>query len=163
MLNHEEQEIEFASQGGKQLGRRTSLALGHSYSSLGRSQRLMERKEMKRQKLREAMVERIKSGKGLNAAAGQLAGGDGIEKLFNIMDIDRSGSISFKEFKKTIDKLGFSLMHQDGKDLMEQIDTDGSGDISLSELRQFLEGDHREMKKQADINRENARQCSVFP
>jgi Ca2+-binding EF-hand superfamily protein len=62
-----------------------------------------------------------------------------IDDAFDQMDTDDSGRIDFKEFTKWCDSRGLSVLYKGQQgDLMLELDMDGDGEISRSELKSFL-------------------------
>ena len=69
----------------------------------------------------------------------ELIGG-GLSALFARLDPKRTGEITYAQFTSACDQNGWSVMHQDAKGLMKQIDTNKNGKISYQELKKFVVG-----------------------
>ncbi|KAE8712312.1 Calcium-dependent protein kinase 14 [Hibiscus syriacus] len=59
---------------------------------------------------------------------------DLIIEMFNAMDTDANGHLSFEELRDGLQKIGHSVGEHDGKMLMEAADIDGSGSLSCEEF-----------------------------
>ena len=60
---------------------------------------------------------------------------EGCRCIFQLLDVDGSGTISTTEVQKLLHMLGFAAGSQDVVRLVKQIDSDGSGEI---DFREFL-------------------------
>ncbi|XWS24820.1 hypothetical protein CRYUN_Cryun27aG0017700 [Craigia yunnanensis] len=58
----------------------------------------------------------------------------GLKELFNMIDTDNSGTITFQELKDSLKKVGSELMESEIKSLMEAADIDNSGTINCGEF-----------------------------
>lgn len=58
----------------------------------------------------------------------------GLKQMFNNMDTDRSGTITYEELKTGLSKLGSKLSEEEIKALMEAADVDNSGTIDYIEF-----------------------------
>ncbi|KOM49053.1 hypothetical protein LR48_Vigan07g275700 [Vigna angularis] len=58
----------------------------------------------------------------------------GLKQMFNNMDTDRSGTITYEELKSGLTKLGSKLSEYEIKQLMEAADVDNSGTIDYQEF-----------------------------
>ncbi|KAG4964132.1 hypothetical protein AAZX31_14G206600 [Glycine max] len=58
----------------------------------------------------------------------------GLKQMFNNMDTDRSGTITFEELKSGLTKLGSKLSESEIKQLMDAADVDKSGTIDYQEF-----------------------------
>jgi hypothetical protein len=113
------------------LGRKTSYAFGGMGSPIKLKAFEIngnKRAQMNRENARKVMSEKLLS-------MGRL------QDIIDEIDDDGNGDVSFVEFASWLDKQGLSMMHQDSKDLMAQIDTNGDGILQLDELEAFLKAD----------------------
>lgn len=60
-----------------------------------------------------------------------------IQKLYNELDEDGDGLVSYKEFSRGMGRLGLGFLVEDGKHLFSQIDVDNSGSLDFKETKQF--------------------------
>ena len=58
----------------------------------------------------------------------------GLKNMFETIDKDRSGSITFNELKDGLKKQGSSATEQQLKDMMADVDADGNGTLNLDEF-----------------------------
>lgn len=58
----------------------------------------------------------------------------GLRQMFNNMDTDRSGTITYEELKTGLSRLGSKLSEQEVRELMEAADVDRSGTIDYIEF-----------------------------
>ncbi|XP_057417366.1 calcium-dependent protein kinase SK5 [Lotus japonicus] len=58
----------------------------------------------------------------------------GLKELFNMIDTDNSGTITFDELKDGLKRVGSELMESEIKDLMDAADIDNSGTIDYGEF-----------------------------
>jgi hypothetical protein len=93
---------------------------GRSYTN-----KVSRRRDVNRQKLRNLFVD--------NSA---MLGG--IDKLFDFIDEDGDGSITMREFKKGITKIGFGVVLEDLEDLYDNMDQNKDNSINKQELEGFL-------------------------
>jgi Ca2+-binding EF-hand superfamily protein len=70
--------------------------------------------------------------------ANRASSGGGVQDLFNLIDTDGNGSISLKEFKVGLAKMGLTYLLEDSDDLFNTLDRDGNQKIDLQELNFFL-------------------------
>ncbi|XVE84594.1 hypothetical protein DITRI_Ditri17bG0025200 [Diplodiscus trichospermus] len=59
---------------------------------------------------------------------------DAIIQMFNMMDTDENGNLSFEELRDGLQKIGHSVADPDVKMLMDAADVDGSGTLSSEEF-----------------------------
>jgi Ca2+-binding EF-hand superfamily protein len=105
--------------------RRTSYALGYDLQYHSSFTAIRSRQRDNRNALR-------------NLLAVRLSHGGNLRKIFAELDADGSGGVDASEFRSWLDKQGLSLLHQDGKALLESMDTSGDGMLSYSELEAFV-------------------------
>lgn len=117
--------------------RRTSFALGHDV----KRESFYAEREFRRVEKREQVRKTLSS---------RLAQEGGVSKLFAKIDSDKSGDISVKEMKRSLDKMGLSIMHQDSEAIINAMDSDNSGKVSEVEFTQFLGSDHQKAMKEAE-------------
>jgi Ca2+-binding EF-hand superfamily protein len=60
---------------------------------------------------------------------------------FKVFDTDNSGSIDKYELKSLMDSLGQKLSSEELNAMMEEVDTDGNGEISYEEFKAMMVGD----------------------
>lgn len=58
---------------------------------------------------------------------------------FKVFDADSSGTISRKELKKLMKQLGQKLSDQELDAMMEEVDTDKSGEIDFEEFKAMMQ------------------------
>jgi hypothetical protein len=87
--------------------------------------KVAHRREVNRQKLRNLFVD--------NSA---MLGG--MDKLFEFIDEDGDGSITLREFKKGISKIGWGVVLEDLSDIYTHIDKNNDDGITKQELGAFL-------------------------
>jgi len=58
----------------------------------------------------------------------------GLKELFNMIDTDKSGTITFEELKEGLKRVGSELMESEIKTLMDAADIDNSGSIDYGEF-----------------------------
>lgn len=58
----------------------------------------------------------------------------GLKELFNMIDTDNSGTITFEELKEGLKRVGSELMESEIKSLMDAADIDNSGSIDYGEF-----------------------------
>ncbi|KAK9054263.1 hypothetical protein SSX86_025341 [Deinandra increscens subsp. villosa] len=58
----------------------------------------------------------------------------GLKQLFEMLDTDNSGTITFEELKQGLTRVGSNLMESEIKELMDAADTDSSGTIEYGEF-----------------------------
>ena len=61
-----------------------------------------------------------------------------VKDAFAAMDVNKSGGLSTQEFMEVFTKLGAHISSKQMVTMFEKIDDDGSGDITLSELRRYI-------------------------
>ena len=105
-------------------GRRTSFALG-----LGIHQKIHELALDRRTAVNRERFRTLFSSRKL---------GQRVEDIFAEMDYDKNGTVSVAEFRKWCDKNGLSILHQDARQMIDLVDEDGNGSLSLGELRAIL-------------------------
>lgn len=59
---------------------------------------------------------------------------DGIKQLFNMMDIDKNGNLSFEELKDGLTKIGHPVTDPDVQMLIDAADSDGNGTLDCEEF-----------------------------
>jgi Ca2+-binding EF-hand superfamily protein len=60
---------------------------------------------------------------------------------FKVFDTDNSGSIDKHELKSLMDSLGQKLSSEELDAMMDEVDTDGNGEISYEEFKAMMVGD----------------------
>ncbi|GAX73995.1 hypothetical protein CEUSTIGMA_g1445.t1 [Chlamydomonas eustigma] len=63
---------------------------------------------------------------------------EGLQSLFNELDVDRSGSITMSELSQGLRKQGYSLTDNEIEQLMRKVDANHDGDVSINEFMTTL-------------------------
>ncbi|KAF3455791.1 hypothetical protein FNV43_RR00433 [Rhamnella rubrinervis] len=59
---------------------------------------------------------------------------DGIKEMFNMMDIDKNGNLSFEELREGLNKIGHPVTDPDVQMLIDAADADGNGTLDCEEF-----------------------------
>ena len=57
-----------------------------------------------------------------------------IREIFNLIDLDGGGTLDAEEMMKMMDMLGMMAMEDEVKELIEQIDSSGEGEVSFADF-----------------------------
>ena len=71
---------------------------------------------------------------GITSKLGDRESKEGIQKIFNLFDTDRKGSISLKDLKRVSKELGESMSDEELREMLERADSNGDGEISLDDF-----------------------------
>ena len=63
-----------------------------------------------------------------------------LRDAFRVFDTDNSGSIDKKELKRLMKKLGQALSEAELDAMMDEVDTNGDGEISFEEFKELMVG-----------------------
>jgi len=63
---------------------------------------------------------------------------DELREAFAVFDSDNSGAIDRKELKRLMKKLGQTLTEAEIDAMMDEVDTDGNGEISFDEFKALM-------------------------
>jgi calmodulin len=63
-----------------------------------------------------------------------------LRDAFRVFDTDNSGSIDKKELKRLMKKLGQALSEAELDAMMDEVDTNGDGQISFEEFKELMVG-----------------------
>eukprot|EP00915_Cephaloidophora_sp_WS-2016_P004450 GHVH01005968.1.p1 GENE.GHVH01005968.1~~GHVH01005968.1.p1 ORF type:complete len:159 (+),score=24.08 GHVH01005968.1:150-626(+) len=58
----------------------------------------------------------------------------GIQKIFNLFDDDKSGTISLRNLKRVAKELGETMTDEELREMLERADGDGDGEISFEDF-----------------------------
>ena len=61
-----------------------------------------------------------------------------LKEAFALFDKDNNGKISSSELKKALTQFGEMLTDQEADEFLEDIDTNGNGELTIEELSRFL-------------------------
>merc|ERR1719171_1753142 len=70
----------------------------------------------------------------ITAKLGDKETRDGIGKIFNLFDDDKTGSISLKNLKRVSKELGETMSEEELREMIERADSNGNGEISLEDF-----------------------------
>eukprot|EP01057_Protomagalhaensia_wolfi_P003468 Protomagalhaensia_wolfi_Nauph_80__3467@NODE_3516_length_777_cov_338_327913_g2763_i0_p1_GENE_NODE_3516_length_777_cov_338_327913_g2763_i0NODE_3516_length_777_cov_338_327913_g2763_i0_p1_ORF_typecomplete_len162_score38_12EFhand_7/PF13499_6/3_2e14EFhand_7/PF13499_6/2_5e17EFhand_8/PF13833_6/1_1e07EFhand_8/PF13833_6/3_2e05EFhand_8/PF13833_6/2e07EFhand_8/PF13833_6/7_7e13EFhand_1/PF00036_32/4_4e11EFhand_1/PF00036_32/11EFhand_1/PF00036_32/0_0003EFhand_1/PF00036_32/7_7e08EFhand_6/PF13405_6/2_1e12EFhand_6/ len=59
---------------------------------------------------------------------------EGIRKIFNLFDDDRTGTINFRNLKRVANELGETLTDEELREMLERADSNGDGEISFDDF-----------------------------
>ena len=62
-----------------------------------------------------------------------------VSDIFQIIDINRDGTITIEEFSGVLQKLPIDISEDDIDGIVREMDVNGDGDISLHEFAEVLE------------------------
>lgn len=71
---------------------------------------------------------------GISGKLGDKESRSGIQKIFNLFDVDRKGTIGFKELKRVARELGEVLSDEELKEMIERADGDGDGELGFEDF-----------------------------
>lgn len=63
---------------------------------------------------------------------------EGIQKIFNLFDDDKTGSISFKNIKRVAKELGENISDQELRDMINKADSNGDGELSFDDFYNIM-------------------------
>lgn len=55
-------------------------------------------------------------------------------EIFNLVDMDKSGSISTSELQQLVESVGMKLSEKEYEDMLKEVDSDGSGEVEFNEF-----------------------------
>lgn len=70
----------------------------------------------------------------LGLVQGDKESREGIQKIFNLFDDDKTGSITLKNLKRVAKELGESLSEEELREMVERADSNGDGEISFEDF-----------------------------
>ncbi|CDJ56170.1 caltractin, putative [Eimeria maxima] len=70
----------------------------------------------------------------ITAKLGDKESREGIQKIFNLFDDDKTGSITLKNLKRVSRELGESLTEEELREMLERADSNGDGEISFEDF-----------------------------
>lgn len=103
--------------------RRTSYALGGTTRYTIMAGENNAHYDDNREQLRQGLQEKLLSG--------------GLATIFANVDKKRTGKISKQAFMGELDRMGWSVLYQDGKDILASIESDRSGLVSFQQLKKI--------------------------
>lgn len=59
---------------------------------------------------------------------------EGIQKIFNLFDTERKGSISLKDLKRVSKELGETMSEDELREMLDRADSNGDGEISMDDF-----------------------------
>jgi Ca2+-binding EF-hand superfamily protein len=62
----------------------------------------------------------------------------GVQKIFNLFDAERKGSVSFKDLKRIAKELGESMSDEELREMVERADSNGDGEISFEDFYSIM-------------------------
>ena len=71
---------------------------------------------------------------GISGKLGDKESRGGIQKIFNLFDTDRRGSVSFKDLKRVSKELGETMTDDELREMVERADSNGDGEISFDDF-----------------------------
>lgn len=63
---------------------------------------------------------------------------EGIQKIFNLFDTDRKGSISLKDLKRVSKELGETMSEEELREMLDRADSNGDGEISIDDFYNIM-------------------------
>lgn len=72
--------------------------------------------------------------RGITSRLGDKESRAGIQKIFNLFDEDKTGSISLRNLKRVAKELGESMTDEELREMLERADGDGDGEISFEDF-----------------------------
>ncbi|OWA53475.1 Centrin-2 [Hypsibius exemplaris] len=64
---------------------------------------------------------------------------DEIQKAFRLFDADETGKISFQNLKRVANELGETLSDEELREMIEEADTNGDGEVDSSEFLRIMQ------------------------
>jgi Ca2+-binding EF-hand superfamily protein len=71
---------------------------------------------------------------GVSGKLGDKESRSGVQKIFNLFDVDRKGSVAFKDLKRVARELGETLSDEELREMIERADSNGDGEISFEDF-----------------------------
>ena len=71
---------------------------------------------------------------GVSGKLGDKESRGGVPKIFNLFDVDRKGSVAFKDLKRVARELGETLSDEELREMIERADSNGDGEISFEDF-----------------------------
>jgi Ca2+-binding EF-hand superfamily protein len=75
---------------------------------------------------------------GITSKLGDRESKEGIQKIFNLFDTERKGSISLKDLKRVSKELGESMSDEELREMLERADSNGDGEISFDDFYSIM-------------------------
>lgn len=63
---------------------------------------------------------------------------EGLQKIFNLFDDDKTGTISLKNLKRVAKELGETMSEEELREMVERADSNGDGEISFEDFYQIM-------------------------
>ncbi|PFH38011.1 centrin 2 [Besnoitia besnoiti] len=70
----------------------------------------------------------------ITAKLGDKESREGIQKIFNLFDDDRTGTITLKNLKRVAKELGETMSEDELREMLERADSNGDGEISFEDF-----------------------------
>ncbi|CAK9001125.1 unnamed protein product [Durusdinium trenchii] len=74
----------------------------------------------------------------ITAKLGDKESRDGIHKIFNLFDDDKTGTISLKNLKRVSKELGETMTEEELKEMIERADSNGDGQITPEDFYNIM-------------------------
>mmetsp|Transcript_6406 Transcript_6406/g.8921 ORF Transcript_6406/g.8921 Transcript_6406/m.8921 type:complete len:167 (+) Transcript_6406:67-567(+) len=74
----------------------------------------------------------------ITAKLGDKESRDGIHKIFNLFDDDKTGSISLKNLKRVSKELGETMTEEELREMIERADSNGDGQITPEDFYNIM-------------------------
>ena len=71
---------------------------------------------------------------GISSRLGDKESRQGVQKIFNLFDIDRRGTVAFKDLKRVAKELGETMSDDEIREMIERADSNGDGEISFDDF-----------------------------
>merc|ERR1719171_1422855 len=74
----------------------------------------------------------------ITAKLGDKETRDGIQKIFNLFDDDKTGYISIKNLKRVAKELGETMSEEELREMIERADSNGDGQITAEDFYNIM-------------------------
>ena len=71
---------------------------------------------------------------GITGRLGDKESRSGVQKIFNLFDVDHKGSVAFKDLKRVAKELGETMTDEELREMIERADSNGDGEISFDDF-----------------------------
>ena len=71
---------------------------------------------------------------GITSKLGDKESRPGVQKIFNLFDVDKKGTVSFKDLKRVSKELGETMSDEEIREMIERADSNGDGEISFDDF-----------------------------